>query len=153
MHLATSVVVVFEVEGRRHGLPLEVVDRVVRSVEIIPLPKAPGLVLGVVNVQGRVMPVVSIRRRFRLTEREPGLGDQLIIARTPGRSIALLVDEVTGVLEYSQGEALPAEAIVPGTDYVAGVVKQSDGMVLIHDLGRFLSLDEERDLDQAMTHA
>lgn len=152
MHLATSVVV-FELEGRRHGLPLEVVDRVVRSVEITPLPKAPAIVLGVINVQGRVIPVVNIRQRFRLTEREPGPADQLIIARTPHRSVALLVDEVSGVLEFSPGEALPAEAIVPGTDCVTGVVKQRDGMVLIHDLGRFLSLDEERDLDQAMTRA
>ena len=145
--------VVFELDEGRYGLPLELVERVVRVVEITPLPKAPAIVLGVINVQGRVIPVVNIRKRFRLTEREPGLSDQLIIARTPGRSVALLVDEVTGVLEYSEGEALPAEAIVRGTDYVAGVVKQSDGMVLIHDLGRFLSLDEERNLDEAMTHA
>lgn len=152
MHLATSVVV-FELEGRCHALPLELVDRVVRNVDITPLPKAPAIVLGVINVQGRVIPVVNIRQRFRLNRREPGLDDQLIIARMPGRSVALLVDEVTGVLEYSEGESLPAEAIVPGTDHVAGVVKQSDGMVLIHDLARFLSLDEERELDEALTLA
>lgn len=145
--------VVFELDGGRYGLPLELVERVIRVVEITPLPKAPDVVLGVINVQGRLLPVASTRKRFGLSEREPGLSDQLIIARTPARSVALLVDEVTGVLEYSEGESLPAEAIVRGTDYVAGIVRQSDGMVLIHDLGRFLSLDEERHLDEAMTHA
>lgn len=144
--------VVFELDERRYGLPLEVVERVFRVVEVTPLPKAPDIVLGVINVQGRLLPVANIRKRFRLSEREPGLSDQLLVARTSRRSVALLVDGVTGVLEYSPGEALPGEAMVRGTDYVAGVVKQSDGMVLIHDLGRFLSLDEERDLDRAMTH-
>lgn len=124
-----------------------------RIVEIIPLPKAPDIVLGVVNVQGQVIAVTNVRKRFGLSEREPRVSDQLIIARTPRRPVALVVDEVTGVFEYSEREAVPAEAIVPGTDYIAGVVKLSDGMVLIHDLGRFLSLDEERNLDDAMANA
>jgi purine-binding chemotaxis protein CheW len=145
--------VVFALDDCRYGLPLELVERVVRIVEITPLPKAPDIVLGVVNVQGRVIAVADLRKRFRLSEREPLLSDQLIIARTPRRSMALVVDEVTGVLEYSEREAVPAEAIVPGTDYVAGVVKLSDGMVLIHDLRRFLSLDEERNLDDAIANA
>lgn len=144
--------VVFSVDDSRYGLPLEAVERVVRMVEITALPKAPEIILGVVNVQGRVIAVANVRKRFRLNEREPALSDQLVIARTPRRAVALIVDEVTGVLEYSQGEAVPAQRIVPGIDYVAGVVKLSDGMVLIHDLGRFLSLDEERNLDEAMAH-
>jgi purine-binding chemotaxis protein CheW len=145
--------VVFSVDDSRYGLPLEAVERVVRIVEITALPEAPEIVLGVVNVQGRVIAVADLRKRFRLSEREPLLSDQLIIARTPRRPVALVVDEVTGVLEYWQDEAVAAEAIVPGIDYVAGVVKLSDGMVLIHDLGRFLSLDEERNLDEAMANA
>jgi purine-binding chemotaxis protein CheW len=145
--------VVFSVDDSRYGLPLEAVERVVRIVEITALPEAPEIILGVINVQGRVIAVANVRKRFGLNEREPALSDQLVIARTPRRPVALIVDEVTGVLEYSRGEAVPAEAIVPGIDYVAGVVKLSDGMVLIHDLGRFLSLDEERNLDDAMANA
>lgn len=145
--------VVFSVDDCRYALPLEAVERVVRVVEITALPKAPEIILGVVNVQGRVIAVANVRKRFGLNEREPALSDQLVIARTPLRAVALIVDEVTGVLEYSQGEAVPAQSVVPGIDYVVGVVKLSDGMVLIHDLERFLSLDEERDLDEAMAHA
>jgi purine-binding chemotaxis protein CheW len=152
MHPATRLVV-FKLEEQRYGLPLELVERVVRIVEITPLPKAPDIVLGVVNVQGEVIAVANVRKRFGLSEREPRLSDQLIIARTPHRPVALVVDAVSGVVEYAQGQAAAAQAIVPGTDYIAGVVKLADGMVLIQDLGRFLSLDEERRLDEAMSHA
>ncbi len=143
----------FRLDGQRYGLPLASVERVVRSVEITPLPKAPEIVLGVINVQGRVVAVVDVRKRFRLPQREPALGDSLVIARTPARAVALLADTVAGVVECAENEAVPAQAIVPGLEYVEGVAKLGDGMVLIHDLARFLSLDEERRLDGVIAHA
>jgi purine-binding chemotaxis protein CheW len=65
----------------------------------------------------------------------------------------LVVDAVTGVLEYSGREAVGARDIVPGMEYVEGVVKLADGLVLIHDLDRFLSLDEVTALDRAIESA
>ena len=74
--------VVFTLDDQRYGLPLSAVERVVPMVDITPLPKAPDIVLGVVDVQGRVIPVVNLRRRLRLPERDIALTDQLVIART-----------------------------------------------------------------------
>jgi purine-binding chemotaxis protein CheW len=142
--------VVFTLNDQRYGLPLSAVERVVRMVAVTLLPKAPQIVLGVVNVQGRVVPVVDLRRRFRLPERDFALADQLLIARTARRPVALAADAVTGVLEYSAREAVGAQDIVPGIEYVEGVVKLPDGLVLIHDLDKFLSLDEARALDEAI---
>jgi purine-binding chemotaxis protein CheW len=99
MHPATRLVA-FELEDRCYGLPLDAVDRVVRVVEITP-PKAPDIVLGVVNVQGRVIAVANVRKRFGFSEREPRLSDQLIVARTPRRPVALVVDAVSAVAEYA----------------------------------------------------
>ena len=144
---------VFRLDRQRYGLPLASVERVVRIVEITPLPKAPEVVLGLINVQGRVIAVVDVRRRFRLPPREPTLSDLLVIARTPARAVALVADSVTGVVECTESDAVPAQAIVPGMEYIEGVAKMDDGMVLIHDLARFLSLDEDRRLDEAITHA
>ncbi|MEK7862419.1 MAG: chemotaxis protein CheW, partial [Chloroflexota bacterium] len=115
--------VVFMLDDRRYGLPLSAVERVVRMVDVTLLPKAPQIVLGVVNVQGRVIPVVDLRRRFRLPERDFALTDQLVIARTARRPVALAADAVSGVLEYSAREAAGARDIVPGIEYVEGVVK------------------------------
>jgi purine-binding chemotaxis protein CheW len=146
-------VAVFTLGDQRYALPLSTVERVVRVVEVTPLPQAPDIVLGVVNVQGRVIPVVNPRRRFRLPERDIALTDQLVIAHTTRRPVALVVDAVTGVLEYSGREAVGARDIVPGMEYVEGVVKLADGLVLIHDLDRFLSLDEATALDRAIESA
>lgn len=142
--------VVLTLCDQRYGLPLSAVERVVRMVEVTPLPKAPDIVLGVVNVQGRVIPVVNMRRRFRLPEREISLTDQLIVAHTARRPVALAADAVTGVLEYSEQEVVGAQDILPGVEYIEGVVKLRDGLILIHDLDKFLSLEEGAALDQTM---
>jgi len=142
--------VVLTLCDQRYGLLLSAVERVVRMVAVTPLPKAPNIVLGVVNVQGRVIPVVNMRRRFRLPEREIFITDQLVIAHTARRLVALGADAVIGVLEYSEQEAVGAQDILPDVEYVEGVVKLRDGLILIHDLDKFLSLEEGAALDRAM---
>ena len=144
--------VVFTLGDQRYALRLSAVERVIRVVEITPLPKAPAIVLGVLNVQGRIIPVANLRRRFRLMERETNLGDQIILARTSRRSVALMTDSVGGVIERSPGETIVAATILPGMEFVEGVVKLEDGIILIHDLDTFLSLDEEQTLDAAMAN-
>jgi len=63
-------VVVFELAGQKYALQLSAVQLVVRAVEITPLPKAPACVAGIINFQGRVVPVFNLRQRFQLPERE-----------------------------------------------------------------------------------
>lgn len=142
--------VVFTLDEQRYALHLSAVGRIVRIVEITPLPKAPEIVLGVVNIQGQIIPVFNIRRRFHLPEREIELSDQLIIAHTSRRTVALVVEEVIGIIERAPQEIVPTEQVLPGTEYVEGVVKLEDGMILIHDLDTFLSLKEEKTLDVAL---
>lgn len=142
--------VLFALDGQRYALHLSAVNRIINAVEITPLPKAPDIVLGVVNVQGQVIPVVDIRQRFRLPQREMQLGDHIIIAKTSKRAVALVVDSTEGVIEYPKQGAIPPEEILPGTEYIDGVIKLEDGLVLIHNLDSFLSLDEEKKLDNAL---
>ena len=142
--------VLFTLDEQLYALYLSAVTRVVRTVEITPLPKAPDIVQGVVNVQGQVIPVVDIRKRFRLPEREMELSDQLIIASTSRRTVALVVDAVDDVIEHSSKKMVPPEKILPGTEYIEGVIKLEDGLVLIHDLDKFLSLEEDKELDTAL---
>lgn len=146
----SNQLVVFALDEQRYALHLSAVERIVRVAEVTPLPKAPEIVLGVINVQGHLIPVADIRRRFRLPEREIDLSDHLIIAKTSKRTVALVVDEVTGVIESPEQKLIPAKEILPGTDYVEGVMKLEDGLILIHDLATFLSLEEENTLDLAL---
>lgn len=142
--------VVFTLDEQRYALHLSAVRRVIRRVAITPLPKAPEIVLGVINAQGYIIPVVDLRKRFRVPERAPALSDQMIIAQTSKRSVALIVDAVADVLERPSDLVITGERILPGLAYVAGVITLDDGIVLIHDLDTFLSLEEEATLDQAM---
>jgi purine-binding chemotaxis protein CheW len=142
--------VIFALDAQRYALRLAAVDRIARAVEITPLPQAPDIVLGLINVQGQVIPVVNPRRRFRLPERDLDLSDRLIIARTSKRPVALVVDSVAGLIEVSGQEIVAAETLLGRADYVEGVLRLADGLVLIHDLDEFLSLDEERALERAM---
>lgn len=141
--------VVFTLDGQ-YALHLHNVERVVRAAEVTPLPRSPNIVLGVINAQGSILPVVNVRRRFRLMEREMEPTDRLIIAKTSLRRVALLVDSVTGVIERAKDDVVPADAIVPRTEYIEGVTKFNEDILLIHDLDSFLSLDEERALDNAL---
>ena len=144
-------IVIFSVENQRYALPLSAVDRVVRAVEVTPLPEGPDVVCGAVNVQGRIIPVINLRRRLGLDEREILISDQFIIARASKWSIALIVDSVNGVISQSGTDVIDSNEIVPGMKYIEGVVKFGDEMVMVHNLERLLSLEEERALEYAIT--
>ena len=144
-------IVVFSLDEPRYALDLSTVERVVCAVEITPLPKAPEIVLGVINMQGQVVPVVDIRKRFRLPEREVNIDDRFIISRTSRRLVALVADDVIGVQKLENREIVSAEQALPFAEYIKGVAKVEEDLVLIYDLDRFLSLDEEQKLDEALS--
>jgi purine-binding chemotaxis protein CheW len=142
--------VVFTLDEQRYAVPLSAAERIVRMVEITLVPHTPEIVLGVINVQGGIIPVVNLRRRFRLPEREPHPSDQLLIAHTPRRTVALVIDAVTEVVSLADQDVIAGEKILAHLPYVAGVVKRGDGLILIYDLDQFLSLDEEHALHDAI---
>lgn len=143
-------VVVFALEEQRYALYLSAVERVLPAVELTPLPKAPEIVLGVLNLEGQVIPVVNVRRRFRLPDRDIDLRDRLIVAKTRKRPVALVVDSVPGLAALAEEQVTAANTILPGLEYVEGVARLEDGLILIHDLDKFLSLGEEKELTAAL---
>jgi purine-binding chemotaxis protein CheW len=142
--------VVFNLDDHKVALSLSVIRRIIRAVEITSLPKAPEIVLGIINMHGRIIPVFDMRSRFLLPTRNVQLSDQMIIADTAKRRVALLVDSADDVIEVPEERIITGEHILPGLEYVEGVVKTEDGMIIIHDIESFLSLQEEKVLDEAM---
>ncbi|MCX5822606.1 MAG: chemotaxis protein CheW [Deltaproteobacteria bacterium] len=142
--------VTFSLDNRKFALYVSAVQRIIRVVEVTALPKAPEIIVGIINLQGTVIPVFDIRMRFRLPAREVQLSDELIIASTTKRTVALIADSVNDVIEIPEEKIIAAEQILPELEYVEGVMKTEGGMVLIHDLERFLSLPEETALDEAL---
>jgi len=142
--------VTFSLDDRKFALYVSAVQRIIRVVEVTALPKAPEIVVGIINMQGQVIPVFDIRMRFHLPAREVQLNDELIIATTEMRTVAFIVDSVNDVIETPEEKIIAAEQILPELEYVEGVMKTEGGMVLIHDLEKFLSLHEEKALDEAL---
>lgn len=142
--------VVWALDAQRYALPLAAVDRVLRAVAVTPLPDAPDIISGIVNVHGEVIPVADLRKRLRLRPRDVALTDLLVLATSATRKVAFFADAVSGMADYPETDIIDAADIVPDMGCIAGVVRLSDGMILIQDLDRFLSLDEARALDRAM---
>lgn len=149
-HINTAHLLIFVLDGQRYALPLESVIRVVRAAALTPLPQAPDVVLGILDLQGDIIPVINLRRRFRLPERAVGADDQFVVARTPRRTLALCVDSSHGLTEAIPESVVAAETIVDGAAFLSGVTRTPDGLVLIHDLDTLLFPQEEELIDQAL---
>lgn len=134
-----SNLLVFAVSGLKCGVPLAGIERVVHAVQIQPAPRAPAIVPGLVNVQGRLMPVVNLRTLFGLPGTGISLTDRLIIARAADLPVAMLVDEVSGVYPYSEEDISAAGELYSEIEFLEGVAKLKDGVLYIYDLDRFFS--------------
>jgi purine-binding chemotaxis protein CheW len=139
----TRHVLVFSLDANHYALPLSVVDRVIRLVEITPLPKAPDFISGIINVHGLILPVIDLRRRLGLLSRALTLEDRVIIARDSRRTMGILADSIVGVPELSDREFICAKTELPYVEGLQGLAKIDDELVLIYDLDRFLSFDQE----------
>jgi purine-binding chemotaxis protein CheW len=131
-------------------LHLAQVERVVRAVDATPLPHAPPIVCGAIDLHGDIVPVLSMRKRLGFADRQISPDDQFVIARTSRQSVALVVDTTLGVIERRAEDIISACKILPRLEQIEGLVRLEDDLLLIHDLDRFLSLDEQRELDLAL---
>ncbi len=99
----TETCVLFLLDEQTYALGIDEVERIIRAVEVTPLPETPPHVRGIVNVQGQVLPVIDLRARFGLPPRDLRLEDHFIIARMPTHSVILPVDAALGSLEVLGG--------------------------------------------------
>lgn len=149
--VSSDSLVVFRIGEQMFAIGVAVVERVLRAVEIAPLPDAPRGVRGVINLQGRIVPVFDLWLRFGQSGRELSASDHLLIARTHSRTVALLVDSVVDVVVRSAAQVTPASEILAGpASSISGVLKLDGGLVLVHDVERFLSIEDHAALQRAL---
>jgi purine-binding chemotaxis protein CheW len=133
--------VVFELDGREFALPLREVAEILRMVAITPVPEVPRWVVGVINLRGRVIPVIDLRRRLGFEPREPGLNTPILVVEQEARKLGLIADAVRDVL------ALPNDALEPpdgadadddagNADAVSAIARIGERLVVVLDLDR-----------------
>lgn len=140
----------FTLTDNRYAVHFECVNRIVRSVEVTHLPGSPEIISGVIKVGKDIYSVADLRRRFGLPPRDVHPSDSLVLANVGGRRIAFFVQSVAGVFQASDDEIAQMQDVVSENRYIEGVVKLRDGVILIHDLERFLSAGEQEALDAAL---
>lgn len=137
---AERTFVAFLLEGEEFGLPVENVREVLRVGEVTRVPQAPPHIRGVTNVRGSILPVVEIRTRMGLPALDPGPQARVVVLEVGERALGLLVDRVTRVarLGVSEIQPPPAEVVTARTDYVVGVARRPEGLLILLDPAKTL---------------
>ncbi|HUL79421.1 MAG TPA: chemotaxis protein CheW [Vicinamibacteria bacterium] len=135
-HLAT-----FFLDREEYGVDVRQVQEIRRMSEITSVPRAPEFIRGVINLRGRILPVLDLKRKLELGEVEPGRATRIVVVRVKERLLGLLVDGASQVLrvEVSRIEPPPEEVIEKGGDYIRGVAKLDDRLIILVDLERLLA--------------
>jgi purine-binding chemotaxis protein CheW len=135
-HLAT-----FFLAKEEYGVDVKQVQEIRRVAEITSVPRAPEFVRGVINLRGRILPVLDLRRRLALGEVVVDRDSRIVVVRVKDRLLGLLVDGASQVLKVpvSQIEAAPEEVVQKGGDYIRGVAKLADRLIILVDLERLLA--------------
>lgn len=129
----------FKLDDQEYALNIADVVQVVRMVAVTRALKAPTFIEGMINLRGRVIPVVSLRQRCGLTDRPYDLNTQLLIARAGGRLMALMVDVVSEVLTIPDDCIEPPNQIGAEMQHLSAVGKLGDRLILILDPHSLLS--------------
>jgi purine-binding chemotaxis protein CheW len=150
-------ILTFELDDRLHAFRADDVVQVVQMVEISPLPGAPDIIEGIVNVRGTIVPVFDLRARLGLPARAIDPAQHLVILATGKRSSAVRVDAADDFVSIPDSDiaASLADSGVngAGSRHVAGIAATPDGTTVIYDLTAFLSQSEIDTLDGALATA
>lgn len=137
-------IVVFGIGKELYGVGIDAVHEIIKVPEITAVPDAPVFLEGMINLRGRILPVIDLRKRLRLPESARSKHTRVLITESEGRSVGLLVDSVSEVLKVQQ-EALesPPEMITSvGVEYITKVAKVDDRLIILLDLPRVLRVEE-----------
>lgn len=122
-----------------------------RAVAIEPLPGAPGIVEGVVNLRGHILPVVDVRRRLGMPAVELSPDQFLVALDLADRAIVVRVDDIDDVVELEAGSLENPSSISPVLERLAGVASTAEGAVVVYDVAAFLTAAEAEALDEAVS--
>ncbi len=138
--------VTFRLDRQTFALPIEPIVQIIEMVTITPLLQVNPAVEGVINVRGTAVPVVNLRRHLCLPEAKLELHTPLILVQTGERTVGLIVDEVSSVLNISASQiTIPTEVLPEGlaqAPLLQGLIHTPRGTVLLLDLGYLFSASQ-----------
>lgn len=139
--------VTFSIGEEEFGVDILKVQEIIRTMEITKVPRAPHFVVGVINLRGKVIPIIDLRKRFGLSSREHDKHTRIIVIEINNMIVGFVVDSVSEVLRIPASTVEPPPPVVAGleSEYISGVGKLEDRLLILLDLDSLLS-GEERDM-------
>ncbi len=147
--------VTFTLGNEEYAVDILKVQEINRMKEITRVPNSPQYVEGVINLRGKVIPVVNLRKKFGLAERENDEQSRIMIMDIQGITMGLVVDSVSEVLRVPSGivEPTPPMASNISTEFIKGIAKLEDRLIILLDMDRLLGRAEEAVMIEASTKA
>lgn len=143
-------IVGFRVGRETFGVPISLVHEIVRLPDITAVPEAPDYVEGVINLRGKIISVIDLRKRFREREITPSKKNRILVVEVDGKMVGLIVDAASEVLKVPETEIdLPPNVFEDGElNYVTGVGKLRGRLIIMIDLTKVLQKGELRRLGE-----
>lgn len=137
--------VTFRLGKEEYSLDILKVQEIIRHMELTRVPKSPDFVDGVINLRGKVIPVIDLRKRFGLPVDEKTNETRIIVVDVDSRTVGLKVDAVSEVLRLPSDTVEPPPAMVTGieSDYIKGVGKLDGRLLILLDVARILTKSEK----------
>jgi purine-binding chemotaxis protein CheW len=142
-------IVGFRVGKENFGVPIGIVHEIVTMMEITAVPDSPAYIEGVINLRGKIIPVMDLRKRFGEAA-ESNRRNRILVAELFGHSIGLVVDAASEVLKVAPEQIEPPPNVFEQGElnYVTGVIKLGEKLVILIDLARILQRGELRRISE-----
>jgi len=137
----------FNLDEEEYGVDVLKVREIIRMPVVTRVPNTPHYVEGVINLRGKVIPIISMRKKFGLLEMESDKQTRIMVMDVEGELMGFIVDAVSEVIRISGSEIQPSPAVVAGSvdqECIAGVINQADRLLVLLELERMFSTDEKR---------
>jgi purine-binding chemotaxis protein CheW len=138
----------FKIGDEEFGVDILKVQEINRMVEVTRVPNAPEYVDGVINLRGKVIPIVDLRRRLGMPRKEHSKDTRIVVVELNGKITGFVVDAVSEVLRIPRSVTEPPPSIVAGieAEYITAVGKLEDRLLILLDLERIFSAQETQQL-------
>ncbi len=145
----------FAISDEDYGVDIQTVKEVIRHREITRLPKAPAFVKGVINLRGDIIPIIDLRERFGMEQQEYTNMTRVIVVEVEGRSVGMVVDSVSHVIRIEEGQIeLPPPCVgKKSEEYIRGVGKVDEKLIVLLHITRILTAEEKVEIDKLVTGA
>lgn len=131
-----------KIEDKTFALNIDCVERAIPSVEITVIPELPEFIKGIINYQGKIVPVINNRKLFLINDRETELSDIFIIVSVNSKYFCLICDATDDVITVSDTDIVNAKDISTNLNLTKGLIRKDDKILIIYDIDKFISLEE-----------